>query len=100
MKAIEYFKNYKELQKTEIEEVALIRQLEAMFLETKEIQVKRKATTDKALISIFREINTKANSFVKMVNLDNIDKNISYKRDSFKLLLEARSPEFAKLVFK
>ena len=95
MKAKEYFKNYQDLRKDNGWELALVRQLEAMFQEVKEIIVKRKAKKDSAIISILEEMNTKSKALVRMINNAECRE---LKQDAFKIFIQNQMPDFAKII--
>ena len=89
MKAIEYFKKYKEKLKQPNERdselnhkyYCVVSSFMDFFNEVKKIQLARKAKSDSAMIAIMNEQNLKANSFVKMVNLEY---NLGIRIDAFK----------------
>ena len=103
MKAIEYFKKYKEKLKepnemdSQIDHkyYCVVSSLMDLFNEVKTIQTARKAKSDSAMIAIMNEQNLKANSFIKMVNLDY---NLGIKRDAFKDFIKDQMPELAKMI--
>ena len=103
MKAIEYFKKYKEKLKepnemdSQIDHkyYCVVSSLIDFFNEVKTIQNARKAKSYSAMIAIMNEQNLKANSFIKMVNLDY---NLGIKRDAFKYFIKEQMPELAKMI--
>lgn len=95
MKAKEYFVEYKKLLETEIFEIAIITQFNNMFQECQQIAEQRKAKANNAIISIFNEMNDKANSLIRMIN--KADDRGLY-RDAFKIYIAQRTPDFALLI--
>ena len=66
-KAKEYALEYNQ---TEDKDLALTRIWMSMFDESKELMKARHAKSDRAMVSIFRELNNKWNSMVRLVGED------------------------------
>ena len=66
-KAKEYALEYNQ---TEDKDLALTRIWMSMFDESKELMKARHAKSDRAMVSIFRELNNKWNSMVRLVEED------------------------------
>ena len=98
MKAIEYFKKYKTENQDKSPEWRIIMTFRQMVLEVKEIAKMRNAQKDDALISIFNEQNRKANSFIKMVNIEKLNSAEQYKTDGLKIFLLQSDPELSNLI--
>ncbi len=100
MKATDYFKIFNEENKDKSPEWRLIFALRNMVLEIETIQKARNAQTDNAMIAIFKEIERKSISFIKMINeTDPFKSEGNVKNDAFKLFLIGQSPELAKMVW-
>lgn len=98
MKAKEYFNEFKKNIKTEDPNISIVKTFNSMFLEAKKIADMRNVKRNDGFISIFNEINDKANSFGKMVNKLKITDEmgeIELKHNSFKIYVKKKSPEFA-----
>jgi hypothetical protein len=103
MKAIEYFKKYKEKLKEpndigseqDYKYYCVVSTLMDFFNEVKTIQLARKAKSNSAMIAIMNEQNLKANSFIKMINLDY---NLGINRDEFKDFIKDQMPDLAKMI--
>lgn len=68
MKAKEYFNSYKNDYPGKSNDYKVIAIFRQIFIESRELAVKRNVQFDSAYQTIFREANDKANSFCKMVN--------------------------------
>tara|TARA_R110000744_G_scaffold77468_4_gene152902 strand:+ start:982 stop:1278 length:297 start_codon:yes stop_codon:yes gene_type:complete len=95
MKAKEYNKNFTELLKKETIDKAIYLTFNNMFIEVSKIKEIRKAKTDSALISIFKEMNEKGNSFSRLANKQH---DAGLVNDAFKKFVIIRDKDFALLL--
>lgn len=97
MKAKEYFEKYVNGYDGKDNDWKLVKTFRDIFCEAQQIAKQRNSTTDRAYQSIFKELNQKANSFLKMVNENN--KEMMIKNDAFMIFVELEMPQFYKMVF-
>ena len=72
-----------------------------MILEVEQIAKMRSAKSDGALIAIFKEIETKSHSFIRMINeTEPFKSEGTVKYDAFKLFVEQSSPSLADVVWR
>ena len=89
MKAKEYNKNFTELLKKETIDKAIYLTFNNMFIEVSKIK------TDSALISIFKEMNEKGNSFSRLANKQH---DACLVNDAFKKFVIIRDKDFSLLL--
>ena len=95
MKAKGYNKKFTELLKTETVEKSIYEIFKNMFLEISEIRKNRNAKTDSAIISIFNEMNTKGNAFVRSANKEH---GVMLVNDAFKKFVVVSDKSFANTI--
>lgn len=79
----------------------LINAFRQMVLEVEQIAKMRNAKSEIALISIFKEIETKSHSFIRLVNeTEPFKTEGTVKYDAFKLFVEQSSPDLAAVVWR
>ena len=101
MKAKEYFNQFLNENQDKIVEWRLINAFRQMVLEVGQIAKMRSAKSDTALVAIFKEIETKSHSFIRLVNeTEPFKTEGSVKYDAFKLFAEQSSPSLADVVWR
>lgn len=73
--------------------------LRKMVLEVGEISKMRNAKSDASLIAIFKEVENKSYSFIKMVN-ENKSLNADFKKDSLKLYVKHTHPSLYQSIWE
>lgn len=99
MKAKEYFSKYNEIKAEKGGDYALVECFLDMFNEVKSIAKSRNVKFDTAMVSIFNEMNKKANVFIALVN-KNIDEAEEGKvhYDGFKMFVRIKFKDLAKMI--
>lgn len=101
MKAKEYFNQFLNENQDKIVEWRLVNVFRQMFLEVEQIAKMRNAKSETAFASIFKEIETKSHSFIRLVNeTEPFKSEGTVKYDAFKLFIEQASPSFAAVVWR
>ena len=101
MKAKEYFNQFLNENQDKLIEWRLINAFRQMVLEVEQIAKMRNAKSGTALISIFKEIEIKSHSFIRLVNeTEPFKTEETVKYDAFKLFVEQSSPELASAVWR
>lgn len=96
MKAKEYFEKYVNENQDKTKEWKIIKAFRDIFYEAEIIAKSRNVKTDSGYISIFKELNQKANSLCKMVN--EID-DFGLKQNAFMIFVQQENPSFFKSVY-
>jgi len=100
MKAKEYFNQFLNENHDKAVEWRLVNAFRQMVLEVEQIAKMRNAKSDTALVSIFKEIETKSHSFIRIVNeTEPFKSEGTVKYDAFKLFVEQSSPSLAAVVW-
>lgn len=100
MKAKEYFNQFLNENQDKVVEWRLVNAFRQMFLEVEQIAKMRSAKTDTALIYIFKEIEIKSHSFIRLVNeTEPFKSEGAIKYDAFKIFVEQSSPSLAAVVW-
>ncbi len=101
MKAKEYFNQFLNENQDKIAEWRLVNAFRQMVLEVEQIAKMRSAKSDTALVAIFKEIETKSHSFIRLVNeTEPFKSEGTVKYDAFKLFVEQSSPSLADVVWR
>jgi phage terminase small subunit len=101
MKAKEYFNQFLNENQDKVIELRLVNAFRQMVLEVEQIAKMRSAESDTALVSIFKEIETKSHSFIRLVNeTEPFKSEGTVKYDAFKLFVEQSSPSLAAVVWR
>ena len=101
MKAKEYFNQFLNENQDKTIEWRLVHAFRQMFLEVEQIAKMRRTKSDTALVAIFKEIETKSHSFIRLVNeIEPFKSEGTVKRDAFKLFVEQSSPSLAAMVWR
>ena len=101
MKAKEYFNQFLNENQDKIVEWRLVNAFRQMVLEVEQIAKMRSAKSDTALAAIFKEIETKSHSFIRLVNeTEPFKSEGTVKYDAFKLFVEQSSPSLAAVVWR
>lgn len=101
MKAKEYFNQFLNENQDKVIEWRLVNAFRQMVLEVEQIAKMRSAKSDTALVAIFKEIETKSHSFIRMVNeTEPFKTEGTVKYDAFKLFIEQSSPSLADVVWR
>lgn len=101
MKAKEYFNQFLNENQDKTIEWRLVNAFRQMVLEVEQIAKMRSAKSDTALVAIFKEIETKSHSFIRLVNeTDPFKTEGTVKYDAFKLFIEQSSPSLAAVVWR
>lgn len=100
MKAKEYFKEFLNENQDKILEWRLVNAFRQMVLEVNQIAKMRNVKSDTALVAIFKEIEIKSHSFIRLVNeTEPFKSEGTVKYDAFKLFVEQSSPSLAAVVW-
>ena len=101
MKAKEYFNQFLNENKDKTVEWRLVNAFRQMVLEVEQIAKMRSAKSDTSLVAIFKEIETKSHSFIRLVNeTEPFKSEGTVKYDAFKLFVEQSSPSLAAVVWR
>jgi phage terminase small subunit len=101
VKAKDYFSQFLNENQAEIVEWRLVNAFRQMVLEVEQIAKMRSAKTDSALIAIFKEIEIKSHSFIRMINeTEPFKSEGTVKYDAFKLFVEQTSPGLFAVVWR
>ena len=101
MKAKEYFNQFLNENQDKTIEWRLVYAFQQMVLEVEKIAKMRNAKADTALVAIFKEIETKSHSFIRMINeTEPFKSEGTVKHDAFKLFVEKSSPSLAAIVWQ
>jgi hypothetical protein len=101
MKAKEYFSQFLNENQDKVVEWRLVNAFRQMVLEVEQIAKMRNAKSDTALVAIFKEIETKSHSFIRLVNeTEPFKTEGTVKYHAFKLFVQQSSPSLADVVWR
>lgn len=90
MKAKEYFNQFQNENQDKTADWRLFSALRQMVLEVQEIAALRNAKSDAALLAIFKEMEIKSHSFIRLVNeIEPFKTEGVVKLDAFKLFVKS-----------
>jgi hypothetical protein len=97
MKAKEYYQNYLNNINNISFEFLIVSSLKDMTIEISDIINKRKIKDDNAAISVIKEVNQKANSYINMVNAHLSEEN-KIRHNALIYFIESEIPKLKSIV--
>ncbi len=95
MKAKEYYQKFLDNTENDSQKFLVVSALRSMTIEISDIIKKRNIKSNDAAIAVIKEVNQKANAYIKLVNQHIED---GYKQDALLLFIEHEMPNLANIV--